>query len=106
MQYDNNQSGYISIEDFYKCVHTLNESLKIPSIDKDLKPIEGECISKEEYKDIFYQTDEKRKRLERQNEDLDRKVEQYRKETKEKYNEVISLRNKYQELVNKAIKYY
>ena len=59
-----------------------------------------------EYKDIFYQTDEKRKRLERQNEDLDRKVEQYRKETKEKYNEVISLRNKYQELVNKAIKYY
>ena len=35
-----------------------------------------------EYKDIFYQTDEKRKRLERQNEDLDRKVEQYRKETK------------------------
>ena len=60
----------------------------------------------EEYKDIFYQTDEKRKRLERQNEDLDRKVEQYRKETKEKYNEVISLRNKYQELVNKAIKYY
>ena len=59
-----------------------------------------------EYKDIFYQTDEKRKRLERQNEDLDRKVEQYRKETKEKYNEVISLRNKYQELVNKAVKYY
>lgn len=59
-----------------------------------------------EYKDIFYQTDDKRKRLERQNEDLDRKVEQYRKETKEKYNEVISLRNKYQELVNKARKYY
>ena len=54
VQYDNNQSGYISIEDFYKCVHTLNESLKIPSIDKDLKPIEGECISKEEYKDNLY----------------------------------------------------
>lgn len=54
VQYDHNQSGYISIDDYYKCIHTLNEFFKVPSIDKYFHSIEGECLSKEEYKYNLY----------------------------------------------------
>lgn len=55
VQYDQNQSGFISIDNFYKCVHNLNESsLNIPSIDKYITPMEQSFLSKDEYKFYLY----------------------------------------------------